>query len=901
MVKYSTMDAIKKIIIENIKNPHAIFVFPTQIATDCWADFTLLNTDITAFPALQFMPWDILKRTKFSNQQTLNHPVNAAIRKLFAESLIAENKKSSFLQSLISPKYLDSSSSFVSWLSDILPQLIILDKITFDNQASDFHDYISIKKKYELFLKNFNLFEPSWQNLESKADENTYFIFMPQLIQDFYEYEKKIQGEKNMFLVTVEDYEPQLTIQEYQNSREEIKSLCNQILKLHHENKISFTDIAVNIPDHETFFPYLSRDFSLYGIPFVLQSGKKLGSYQAGNLFTLIQNCISNKFSFDSMKSLLLNEQLAWDENIKQKNKLLVAFGLKNNCICSYKNDSRINSSWNDAFFYRKKSALNVRLKNHFDTIAQILNQFGKATKFSHILDAYFEFRKTFFEKDLLTEQDSKANMILSRCVEELRYLIDLEEMLTSYIPQSPLNFFVQYLNDIQYQPKTEDLGVHIFPYKIAATTPFKYHFVLSCNQNAVNVVVKKYSFLPSEIKDENNLADRNCSTDFLKSYTFSQNQTIFSYAKKTFTQEENPHNFFSKKETGNAEKITYENQFLFPKNSTGLNFKKDLENLFSDTQSPAEKIESLITAKKYKEDKLKISASDLKAYFTCPTKWIFQNILAIPYPETSNELLNSRDIGSFYHMILRLFFEKIKDTKKPLQSATIDKYKLFLQEAITEASQQEKSLQDPQQRELIESKETDFFRILLPTINQLIKSFQGFFVHEIEKKYENQPTNQAYLINGFIDNILCDGNGENITIIDFKKSSTPKKKDCSYDSESDNPLIDFQMASYIHLYESENKKSCCENALFFSINSASSVFIIKADEKSKDTRESYQSTLDFFEKQCSNYHSDVNNFDLTVKTPYKLTKETCKNCAYNPICRTNYFIRKKNPACTRL
>jgi hypothetical protein len=76
------------------------------------------------------------------------------------------------------------------------------------------------------------------------------------------------------------------------------------------------------------------QEFALRSVPVTRRAGKKLGETGAGKLFSLIIECAGSRFSFNSLKALILNDHIPWRE--REKNKALVNFGIKYNCVSAY-------------------------------------------------------------------------------------------------------------------------------------------------------------------------------------------------------------------------------------------------------------------------------------------------------------------------------------------------------------------------------------------------------------------------------------------------------------------------------------------------------------------------------------------------------------------------------------
>ena len=71
-----------------------------------------------------------------------------------------------------------------------------------------------------------------------------------------------------------------------------------------HENKkIPYEKMALSLTDAENLLPYVERELEKYCIPYTTRIGKPMGQYLSGRLFSSIQNCYKNKFSFGKKKT----------------------------------------------------------------------------------------------------------------------------------------------------------------------------------------------------------------------------------------------------------------------------------------------------------------------------------------------------------------------------------------------------------------------------------------------------------------------------------------------------------------------------------------------------------------------------------------------------------------------
>ena len=150
------------------------FVFPSQTAAGLWAQKICTMGIVRSVAAARFMAWDRFKEEIVEEKSM--EPVTKVMRKLFTDALIRKNAnsfktkdndspdKNSFpLRSVIPPEYAKKGQVYASYIARFLPSLATLEKLTDFNDSGDpeIADFAVIKNEYEVFLKRFNLFEPS--------------------------------------------------------------------------------------------------------------------------------------------------------------------------------------------------------------------------------------------------------------------------------------------------------------------------------------------------------------------------------------------------------------------------------------------------------------------------------------------------------------------------------------------------------------------------------------------------------------------------------------------------------------------------------------------------------------------------------------------------------------------
>ena len=85
------MHPVEKILLENIDNPRALFIFPTDVASSRWADHLLRLKGGGTVPMNKFTAWDKFKQKSIKSKVVNKKSVPSALRKIFINRLISEN------------------------------------------------------------------------------------------------------------------------------------------------------------------------------------------------------------------------------------------------------------------------------------------------------------------------------------------------------------------------------------------------------------------------------------------------------------------------------------------------------------------------------------------------------------------------------------------------------------------------------------------------------------------------------------------------------------------------------------------------------------------------------------------------------------------------------------------
>lgn len=936
---------IEKILVANIKNLDTVFIFPTQTAADLWADRIISVSDVKAVAMERFVAWDDFKGESIRSTKQDKKAIPSTLRTFFASKLISENAENPFFKDIIVPKFAKNASGFEKWIQNLLPALSMW-KTFFDNSGKtpdcEDEDLLLIYERYKSFLDAHNLFDPAWETPPFKSDGRKYIIFYPEILSDWFEYEKILKSSPDITLVNLPEnpIDENQVVLTFPDSRSEIKNAARYIRNLHEDKKIAWNEICVSIPDMDSYGIYVDRELDLFEIPHVMRYAKPLSSSGAANVFAQIQNCYETNFSYESVKNLLLNTELPWKE--KEMSSQLISFGQENNCICNFNENGKPVDVWNESF---KRSKLEERARSFYDQLKKNITQLVNAENFGKIREHYFVFRETFFN---MQECSEKADRIISRCISELASLIDLENEYKDCKISSPYSFFVRFLGEKKYLEQTDQSGVQVFPYKLSAVAPFSSQIVLDASQASLAVVYEPLSFLREDkrvsllnVEDFNAteqhiaLYQRNSLSE--KAWFSSGNKTFSGYAQPVsslkevkFENDKNDDEFAKNylktisisEDFYKNEKNWYDEIADFPSRVTEISKNANetwRENYDGKRDSKETDVAlNLITEKAKerhsREEKLKISSTQLNQFMLCARKSLLKSVLNLQEQNNEAEIIDRFEIGNLNHKVMELYLKSLKARKLPLKSfqtlqseSAYEDYIKILKQSVHEAINVEsKENLSFIAGKLVSATENALFEKMQRIISCFSEIFEGYTVDSSEEWLSFETEN--FIAEGKVDCVLREGESAEPIIIDFKTSSAPSPFYYEKDDSNVEQIPDFQMPMYLYLLKNA-KNIEAKNAAFFVLNTAERkakgesanplagvigdlpCFSDRAIKNMK-SYDDFQETMQKFEESLELFANSVKNGKFEFDENKVLWK-TCNACDFRAVCRRTFNVGK--------
>ena len=721
-------EQLQEIFKQYLSDPNVIFVFSTDVVMNSWVDWCVCHEEesgVSAVPLERFVSWDKFKGQYASAEQADKDVIPSLLRKIFVSNLIRRNADEKFFKKIINPEFADSADSFTDWISKILPSLKLWHDLREKMAASggavdqdeEDSDFETLYKEYKAFLDANNFFEPAWTVPDFSANKKKVLIIYPETLEDFADYIEVFNECKDITLVTMPTEEPpHPACIKYSDSRKELRMTLLAIRKLVADGKASWTDITLNVPDLETYRPYLERELTTYCIPFVIRAGFPLTSNCAGVIFNEILDCYNSDFSYDSVRALLLDNYIPWKKDFDEVKQNLIREGQRMRCLCSYENgDGKKTDVWKEAL---SKVNHDERELTFYNILKKDITAICQSNTFAAIHVAWMAFKTRYLESSAFSET---ADKIISRCITELNTLISIEKDYCQPMGlsvDSPYEFFLNELSAKTYTPQNSAVGISVFPYKLSAAAAFKYQFVIDASQNNLELPFKRLSFLNAGKRSLLKLTDEdkrfNASKTFIRLYAKSGGGEFptFSCAEDTFAGFAIAHTYLDThkakdyadalQELEKSDFIQNEKAWFLsgPSRASGTAVsvsettatsgslrlsKGPLQIALSQAQqdqftrwysfnksryeeavpyavpqSLQKKINYHLIENRNKNNpenkKITLSQSDMKQFFPCPRRWIFSSVLKLEPDSLSTSLIGRYDMGNIHHKILELY-----------------------------------------------------------------------------------------------------------------------------------------------------------------------------------------------------------------------------------------------------
>ncbi len=893
------MDTVKKIIKSSIHDNSTYFVFPSEISAVFWRKKSLKLTGIKAVLSRRFLSWDTFKEQHFSLNQS-GVPVNRIIRNLFIIDLLEENREhSSVFRYIIPPEHASNSAAFKKMILSILPKLPSLIKKISGNDVSipeDLKkDYRELYQRYTGFLEQRGLFEPGWMRPDISKLKDTYYLFFPEVIEDFREFSgdlKVIGGIKTVPL----DLETSGTLQRFPTSTMEMKWVLNRIDRLLKKGA-SIDEIAITLPDMDTWRGKLEAAASLRSIPLAVREGKPILEFPGASFFRDLDSCISCRFCALSMKQLLLNGAVPWKE--KDLPRRLVLFGVDNFCQVNFLKNGKVHDLWLE----RMKLSEETELTAYYTRLKNGIERVSGAVSFEALRVEIQRFTGEFI--DTAEWEDTPLLKEFQFALDALREAADAYATCGNMKVPSPFKVWLSILEEKIYVPRTAERGISVFPYRVSGGIESKWHFIPGFSERVSSVVKEEFPFLREDQKLQFNSDVLDFSRAFIALYLKSGENVLFSMSGESFIGAEIPPAFFvssdsveNYNETSDESTDIFDREYRLWRGETDTLesilpvMKAGYHNAYNSilkakrpdyTRVPVAnaRLKKEIIQRIYRNgDNLKVSSTFLDTFYSCPYLFFLKYVLGVESREYVTGYLDNFTYGGIIHDCFKelfLFIEKKTGTFDPVKT---DEYIRALEEIVNLV------FQDYRRKGLsfFEPVWEESRRAVLKHLKNFIShegvEHPGFSLEAAEKEFSLSIPEKKLLLRGRIDRISRSGDFR--SLVDYKKSYTPSVSSLA---PEDGIPASFQLYFYILLAEGEGEK----------VNSASYYNFGKEKYVKLFDESSGRKGMSREDKRIDARIEEMLNLVEAMKARIDtgdFSAGNCDSCDFRNICRTRFTVR---------
>lgn len=955
---------ILEYIIEALSDRRVHFVFPSAVPAQFWARATAEATGEPLTP-IRFIAWDTFKAQTLSVKQPEKEAINRAVRTLFASDLLRKNSQrgASFLTDYINPDYSASYGSFITSLAKLLPSLEgILRRAEAAGIQEDpyFADLRRIRERYGDFLQAHGLYEPAWNRADFSSSEDRWVLFFPELVEDWDEYREELTA------LGAQAAAPPLTIipleaiappgEQGFGAMEQIRGIlgkyggrCIQfsfaggeyrwlaltIRRLLDEGRLCPEDMAISFPGNANM-ERLIQEFRLHDVPVNLRQGRPLTEYPGGRIFAALAACPAGKWSFQSLKNLLLDKAFPWKDAPLIDG--LMDFGLRYRCVSGFIEGRHEIDVWERTLEGHLKQECNgipvFKLANFYERLKKDVLRVVNAEGFGELGSAWRQFETRYFDRPAMNPAVDK---LIARAIKALEELASIEEQFPELSQGAgdtgrAFPVFQAYLQDQKYVYQSGSPGIPLYDYKVAAGICPAVHFMINMNQEDATVVYTGgASFLREDRKNGLGIQDRDISGEFIQAYRFSASFPVFTLSLRTFSGHAIPHRRLSallgqplsgdileysgdpyeletflaggKGRTRHAQvypsdiqKRGWQRLNILRKPPLANDLRanpitdRNLLGAVQDRLSHQAFYRKPNQPEQEKEGMFYIAPTDLNEYLTCPFAWVLERGLLIREKQTEIQTIDQRELGTLYHSILERFFMRIKAEEGRFRAENLARYKMYLGEETQEVLRKARSQEGIFQESIYAMLEPRILAALTAYLEWDRLALNGAEIRGAEYRLQKAYSPGEPRLSGKADLVLEYEFGGFI-LTDFKTGLMPTKKEV-FAGDKDIPE-DLQMASYIAMLEQSASPETGEvkTARFYSIDKRKSLPVVSEYEE-------HEKKI----KPRADYNQEVAAVDKVFTAAWEAIKQgnyrvakhpegkQCRLCGVSSVCRVPFI-----------
>jgi RecB family exonuclease len=926
--------AIAAAIARRLGDRSCVFVFPSQVAADSWAEASLGLPGVAALEKDRFLGWDkFLERATLRNAPAGRSAAGPAERLVWALAAIAEQLRRPFLRILAKPGQ-EPPLSLAPNLARLAPALRGLARdlargnaISSEyGQREEIADYLALSAAYDRFLDAQGLFETS--HLEPSFDGRERFvIFEPALMPNFQGLEARLAAAPGIELVSAFNSPPEEragagndkpapTLRTYATFRDEIQDVLSQCANLI-DAGLEPSAIAISAPsltpDIQAHLGAMARK---YGLTLAFHAGELLSASPFGRLLRELSGAQAEGFSLRTLRALFGRGALAWKD--PKAAAALIRYAARY-CLPEFSADRPAMAALWKKTFASCPSPLGAEARAFYDALTAAAAAISGARSFDALRRALHDFLDDFLETP---RRGSLADRSIENTFNGLDGLDAGHRRLGApTLAATPFETLLIALDTTTYSPPQSANAIAVYPYRLAMLLASAVHFVIEASQESLDSTLARYSPAPKELavflppeKDSGDLVFR----------SFDAVRAVYCHAESSLSGFTVPHPFFLREgipaeeiapgalpaSPDTLETMAWRNlapgtlPARFPRPSEeaalgllggelgdkplgepgGGRFPPPVLTSAAQPRGGNRLDPSLLLALPSCDASplVKLSPSRLKSLQECPFKWFAS---CLPELDSGAGTANTAE-GSLAHALIRMLLQRIQETDGGFIAARLDEYRGWIDETFDRALEQTLRQQGPALEPSLSAarlKIQDRVERLLDFEEAF--AAEGWEIGDFEVALSMPLESLGVSFEGRADRIATlppsDGALKNLAIIDYKKGNTPKKSEFLVNAES--LLRDFQLAGYAAMAESAG--ALVEKALYWSIEAGKAVYVFGSGKHRPD-RESFKGERQALQKALDSAAEIIGTGKFLDAMPGKLA---CQNCGAKALCRALY------------
>lgn len=827
--------------LEEIKRAYFLgktLVFPTEVAARSNMRAYVRETDGALFKDSS-ISWDTFKAL-CSKEPADRKPATTLDRILFSEEFYkAESKK---LKYYISNSFPEADESFKAEISAQLPYFFAALEHKQSLSADIVHDIDLIYRRYTDYLDAKGLYEKEYLKPDfTTADSAQYILVLPDCVSD------PSVKEALKYFKTIE-YNPELPLLDvYDNSFCELRNAVRKIYGLL-KNGTRAEDIAVTLTDFDNVLPYLEEETYKRNIVINPIKGKNLIEYRSGCLFTYFKDLVEKDFEFETLRAFLLNPSFPFKDI--EENRNIVRTLARNNTYGGLKT-------------HFEKLEDSSRLEN----LSLWIKSAVTAKTCDDLRRAVNGFQTDFFKDGSFSSTGKEVDIDVFRKCMDILDLLEKEEPLNADV----FTVFTKILSQTKYTPNTGAQGIKIYEYPVSCGLNLPYHFIIGLDDESTKKQRKPINFISKKQTDNEKLKGEEIGSEIIKSFALSSNVKL-SCSKQTFSSSVTIASLFDKESMvrkAKTEDDSFKEEERIWDDPGKKHGKPGIKQAQCFRRSKLEEHVNLSKTDIFPKppENLKLSATSIKEYETCPYGWMVRYIDSIEEEQLDPQTQDALEIGNILHSTYEEFFN---ENRNSCSLFSTDEFQKRLVEIFkTKITNYSFSTNAPDSLHI--------YRILSDYSKKIGKiakvkekartkfRLEQYRVFDMERSFSF--SGDGYTCNGRIDCVLQTPE-ETYAVIDFKKKNVDKTS--------------VQLFLYAKaLKQTRGVEKYPSIGTFYSIE----------NERFTDcwaTEEDIDVMAVQIEERISNVAKQINEGDFH-RNP---SAENCANCAYSRICRARYVIK---------